>query len=143
MTKTLVQRLREDADTWYPKDSGNSALVREAADEIERLRGLLGEYPDRAQLCHVGHEPIIHFSECPLCSSDEPSEHPAVHLLRQWLLASHDFDDVTWARQVRDLVEDGTMPTLKSGEHPAAAHYRSLERCICADGSAGECPVHR
>lgn len=31
----------------------------------------------------------------------------------------------------------------KSDEHPAAAHYRSLERCICADESAGECPIHR
>lgn len=55
----------------------------------------------------------------------EPSEHPAVDLLRQWLLASDDFDDVTWARQVRDLVEDGTMPTLKSSEHPFRAN------CTC------------
>jgi hypothetical protein len=39
--------------------------------ENERLRALLGKYPERALLCDDGHEPVVHFSECPLCS-DEP-----------------------------------------------------------------------
>lgn len=52
--------------------------------------------------------------------ADEPTaEHPAVGLLRQWLLADASWDDETWIRQVRDLVEDGTSPALKSEADPS------------------------
>jgi len=49
----------------------SSQDVEQLEKENERLHSLLGNYPERAQLCHEGHEPIIHFSQCPLCS-DEP-----------------------------------------------------------------------
>lgn len=48
MTKTLVQELREDADTYYDQRADDNdcwnvtaALERKAADEIERLRSAL------------------------------------------------------------------------------------------------------
>jgi hypothetical protein len=34
----------------------------------------------------------------------------AISLLREWLLASDNFDMDSWVRKVRDLVEDGTIP---------------------------------
>lgn len=59
----------------------------------------------------------------------ETREHPAVDLLRQWLLAGSDFDDVTWARQVRDLVEDGTPPSMKAGACPTCTRTGGVRPC--------------
>jgi hypothetical protein len=69
------------------------AAAQDIAREAERLRGrcaalaclqypnpLLGTQPERAQLCHDGHEPVIHFGECPVCSAPPQSEpHDAKH----------------------------------------------------------------
>jgi hypothetical protein len=71
----------------------------------ERARFVLGLAKD-----------MLRDSAEPECA--QPPEHPAVDLLRQWLLAGTDWDDATWIRQVRDLVEDGTMPPSKSPAEP-------------------------
>lgn len=36
----------------------------------EQIDSLLGFYPERATLCHDGHEPLVHFSKCPLCAGE-------------------------------------------------------------------------
>lgn len=46
------------------------------ARDMEKFGTLLGLKPDLAQLCHAGHEPIIHFSECPICSVEQQSAGP-------------------------------------------------------------------
>ena len=58
---------------WAADTSGrgpSSVILTGCADYIERLRSLLGKYPERAKLCDDGHPPIIHFDECPICWID-------------------------------------------------------------------------
>lgn len=69
-----IERLqREVADCCPEGVEAEWCDYRQIKAERDRLRALLGQYPERAVLCHAGHEPLIHFGECPLCSADETS----------------------------------------------------------------------
>lgn len=68
-----LQSLADRAVALGPEHGRTKELMGWAVGEIERLRGLLGKYPERAQLCHDGHEPIVHFSDCPICVDEDLS----------------------------------------------------------------------
>src|SRR5689334_11648205 len=52
-----------------PEDGGMPVYMATQVD------ALLGQYPEHASLCHDGHAPIVHFSECPLCEEREAHGH--------------------------------------------------------------------
>lgn len=56
----------------------DNPLMYEAANVLRAGVELFGKYPERAQLCHDGHMPIIHFDECPLCADAEDTEEDTV-----------------------------------------------------------------
>ena len=80
----LSQRVQAFLDAYAgnaPESESVVEIVGDLENDRRRLAELLGNYPERAKLCHDGHEPIVHFGdECPLCVylwSDDPLPQPS------------------------------------------------------------------
>lgn len=76
MTDDIVKRLRERSDSWLSGGPPlSAATMLEAADEIERLRGLLAaknfEHTHECIACFHSYTPAPDASEdCPRCGCD-------------------------------------------------------------------------
>lgn len=73
--KRVVTGITIEADSVVIKGKDFDWLCSMARD-MERFGALMGLKPEQAQLCHTGHEPIIHFSECPICSVEQQPTEP-------------------------------------------------------------------
>lgn len=94
-------------------------MTSKKQDIVARLRDPNSEYDQISIDCDDAADEIERLR----AAETHDCEGPALSLLRQWLLASSDWDMDSWVKRVRDLVEDGTV-----SDEPCESFY-GVDRC--------------